>query len=54
MYTPIWAKMKSLGWEKPAVYTFAQEKLALKKPITSLKQLGPNQLKNLYEQMMRQ
>lgn len=54
LYTPIWAKMKSLGWEKPAVYTFAQEKLALKKPITSLKQLGPNQLKSLYEQMMRQ
>lgn len=36
-----------LGWERQQVYEFAAKKLALKKPLTSLKQLGPLQLKSL-------
>lgn len=53
LYAPIWAKQKELGWEKSAVYDFAFEKLDLKKPITTLKKLGPIQLKNLYEHISR-
>jgi len=53
LYAPIWAKQKELGWEKSAIYDFAYEKLALKKPISTLKKLGPLQLKNLYEHISR-
>lgn len=54
LYSPIWAKMKELSWDKPQVYAFASQKLELKKPISSLTQLGPNQLKSLYEYISRQ
>ncbi len=53
LYAPIWAKQKELGWEKSDVYDFAYEKLALKKPISTLKKLGPLQLKHLYEHISR-
>ena len=46
--------MRELGWQKPDVYAFAQQKLNLKKPIESLTQLGPNQLKSLYGYIIRQ
>lgn len=52
-YRGIWTRAKELGWEKPQVYQFAFEKLALKKPISSLKALGPNQVKSLGEFMQR-
>jgi hypothetical protein len=54
LYAPIWAKAKTLGWDKPTVYTFAQEKLELKKPISTLTKLGSIQLKHLYEIISRQ
>jgi len=50
----IWARARQLGWDKPAVYQFAMAKLELKKPISSLKALGPNQLKSLGEFMQRE
>lgn len=37
----------SLGWVKPQLYGFAEKELALKKPLTSLLELGPLQLKSL-------
>jgi len=54
LYRPIWAKVKELGWPDGHIYNFAVEKLALKKPISSLKQLGPNQLTDLYKHLLRQ
>ncbi|MDP3069652.1 MAG: hypothetical protein Q8N18_05155 [Opitutaceae bacterium] len=47
----IWSRAGELGWEKPQVYDFALEKLKLKKAISSLKELGPIQLKALSEAM---
>lgn len=43
-----------LGWDKPTLYKFALERLPLKKPITSTKQLGVNQLKTLSEMIKRE
>ena len=53
-YRGIWSRAGELGWDKPRVYTFAAEKLALKKPISTLKKLGPIQLKALAEAMQRE
>jgi hypothetical protein len=50
----IWARARELDWEKPQVYQFALAKLELKKPISTLKALGPNQLKSLGEFMQRE
>jgi hypothetical protein len=50
----IWSRARELGWDKPKVYVFAAERLALKKPIFSLKKLGPIQLKALSEAMQRE
>lgn len=50
----IWARAHEMGWEKPMVYQFAFENLHLKKPISTLKTLGPNQLKLLGELMLRE
>lgn len=50
----IWARARELGWDKPQVYQFAFEKLALKKLISTLKALGSNQLKSLGEYMQRE
>lgn len=46
-YTIIWTAARALGWDKPRVYAFAFEQIPLTKPITSLKMLGPIQLKRL-------
>lgn len=53
-FRAIWACAGKLGWKDEAVYAFAEHKLALKQPIHSLKQLGPNQLKSLAEAMERE
>ena len=50
----IYAGAGELGWERPQVYQFAFDKLGLKKPLTSLKQLGPIQLKSLADFIRRQ
>ena len=54
LYRAIFSRAGELGWEREQVYTFAMEKLGLKKPVTSLKELGPNQLKSLVDFMRRQ
>lgn len=46
-YQAIWAMSGKLGWDKSAVYEFAADKLALKKPIASLTELGEQKLESL-------
>lgn len=53
LYSVIWGNAKGKGMSKEDVYEFARIKLKLKKPITSLKNLGPNQLKSLSEFIRR-
>jgi hypothetical protein len=53
-FRSIYSRAGELGWERPQVYQYAFDRLALKKPITSLKQLGPIQLKTLSEFMQRE
>jgi hypothetical protein len=54
LYRAVFSRAGELGWERQQVYAFAAEKLALKKPVASLKELGPNQLKSLVEFLRRQ
>jgi len=53
LYSVVWANADSKGMSKDEVYEFARVKLRLKKPIVSLKSLGPNQLKHLSEFIRR-
>jgi hypothetical protein len=53
-FRTIFATARTLGWDGPKVYEFAEQKLQLKKPITSLSALGTNQLKTLAELMRRE
>lgn len=50
----IWSRARELGWDKPQVYEFALTRLSLRKAISSLKELGPIQLKALAEAMQRE
>lgn len=43
----IHARRSELGWDRSRLHAFAAEKLALPRPITSLRRLGPLQLKSL-------
>lgn len=52
-YTIIYGCVGTLKWSKPQLYQFAFEKLALKKPIQSLKQLGEQNLEKLAGIMRR-
>jgi len=52
-YSSIYAKIKSLNITKEDLYSFAFEKLKLKEPITSLKDLNDNNLKKLYQLIIR-
>lgn len=52
-FRAIHARREKLGWDKPQLHQFAFEKLGLKKPVTSLKELGPIQLKSLAEFLQR-
>lgn len=49
----IFAGARELGWDDDRVHRLAAEKLALKTPLTSLKELGPLQLKTLTESVQR-
>ena len=49
LYRAIYTRASVLGWNQPQLYQFAFEKLTLKKPINSLKELGSIQLKTLSE-----
>jgi hypothetical protein len=53
-FRAIYAGAGELGWDRLQVYQFAVAKLGLKKPVTSLKQLGPFQLKSLAEFVRQQ
>jgi hypothetical protein len=46
-YTIIYGCVRTLKWDKPQLYQFAFEKLELKKPIQSLKELGEQNLEKL-------
>jgi hypothetical protein len=46
-FRAIFAGARELGWEGERVYQFATEALALGRPVVSLKELGPVQLKSL-------
>ncbi len=46
-YTLIYGCARTLKWDKPQLYQFAYEKLELKKPIQSLKELGEQNLEKL-------
>lgn len=54
LYRAIFAGARELGWDGEQVYRFATEKLALKRPLASLKELGPLQLKRLAESVQRE
>ena len=53
-FRSIHARREKLGWDKSQLHQFAAAKLALRKPIVSLKELGPMQLKSLAEFMQRE
>ncbi len=53
LYRAIFAGARELGWDGGRVYQFAAEKLTLKIPLASLKELGPVQLKALAEAVQR-
>lgn len=53
-FRAIHTRREALGWHKPRLYQFAADSLGLKKPITSLCELGANQLKSLAKCMGRQ
>ena len=52
-YTAIYSKLRQLGYKKEKAYEIANEKLNLKKPISSLKELGEQNLERLYQIIMR-
>ena len=53
-YRAIFAGARELGWDGEQVYRFASEKLALKRPLVSLKELGFVQLKSLAAAVQRE
>jgi len=53
-FRAIHAWRNELGWDKPRLHQFAIEKLGLKKPLVSLRELGSIQLKSLLELVRNQ
>lgn len=53
LFRAIFSRATELGWSKDRVHEFASERLYLREPLTSLKQLGPQQLRTLVERMRR-
>lgn len=49
----IFAGARELGWNRDRVHAFAEDKLALKDPLGSLKDLGPVQLTTLTDAVQR-
>ncbi len=52
LYKPIYARAGELGISKDDLYLLAQERLALKKPIRSLKELTQRDLQRLHHDMI--
>jgi len=53
LFRAIFSRGTELGWSRDQVYDFARERLELKQPVTSLKQLGAVQLQRLAEKLRR-
>lgn len=53
LYKSIWAKARKLAMAKQTVYDIALQRLSLKKPILSLTELGEQNLKKLYDIIIR-
>ena len=53
LYKSIWSKAGRLGLGKQEVYDLALRRLALQKPLSSLKELGEQKLKTLYDIIIR-
>lgn len=53
LFRAIFSRGTELGWSRDRVYDFARERLELKQPVTSLKQLGAVQLQRLAEKLRR-
>lgn len=53
LYGSIYGRWRQLGYEKAAIYNFAFERLELDEPISSLKELGEQNLKKLYDIVFR-
>lgn len=51
-YKPIYARASELGMSKEELYSMAQSRLTLKKPITSLKDLTQSNLEKLHRMMI--
>ncbi len=51
-YKPIYARTNELGMSKDELYAIAQSRLALKKPVSSLKDLTQNNLEKLHRIMI--
>lgn len=52
-YSAIWSKLRELGLEREKAYEIANERLILKQPISSLKDLGEQNLEKLYQIIMK-
>ncbi len=53
-FRAIHARCSALGWDKSQLHQFAAEKLGLKRPLVSLRELGTIQLKSVLESMNRE
>ena len=53
-FRSIYAGAGEMGWDRPRVCGYAEDKLGLKKPLLSLKELGPKQLKSLSDFVHRE
>jgi hypothetical protein len=51
IYAGIWGAAKRLGWDHDQVHAFANTELALKIPVTSLKELGEQKLETLRDKL---
>lgn len=54
LFRMIHACARQLGWDRGRLCTFAQERLKLREPMVSLRELGSGQLRALAEAMRRQ
>ena len=53
LFRSIYARAGELGWSREKLYRFAAERLPLRYSLTSLKQLTPDQLRNLADRLRR-
>lgn len=54
LFRVIHACARQLGWDRDHLCAFAQERLGLREPVASLRELGSTQLRGLAEAMRRQ